>query len=111
MWNGLVNGDWSTCDFTQPPFQNGVATLTHDEVVFVQETAAEFVSGYETDDFYVTSQYNIVVKYEKAINQDTYEVIKQYIPEVNTLGINESGIIKPVEETPTEEQPTEETAV
>jgi hypothetical protein len=99
-WNAPVNGDWSTCDFTQPPFAGGIATLTHEEVLFVIETTAPIAVGHENDDFYVTSQYNIAVNYEKGINQDTYVCIKGYDPNVNTLGTDANGIIQPISEEP-----------
>jgi hypothetical protein len=99
-WNGPVNNDWSTCDFTKPPFSGGIAVLTHEEVLFVQETAQPFVEGHENDDFYVTSQYNIAVNYEKGINQDTYACIKGYDPSINLLGIDANGIVQPISEEP-----------
>lgn len=101
-WNGPIDGDWSKCDFTKGPFAGGVMELTHDEVLFVQETAAPIAVGHEQDDFYIISQYNIAVNYEKAVNGDTWAVIKQYDPAVNTMGINENGVVMPEETQPEE---------
>ena len=98
MWNGPVNGSYAECDFTQPPWVAGCATLTHEEVVFVKETIAPFVEERPYDDFYAVSSYNNATAYEKAINGETYAVIKQYDVEINTLGIDGAGIILPVEE-------------
>jgi hypothetical protein len=109
-WNGPAGGtDWSTCDFTKPPWVNGVAELTHDEVLFVIENIAPFEEQYGGDTNTVIGKYNELTSYEKAINGDTYAVIKQYDPTVNTQGIDSNGIIpEPVIEQPTEEAPPQE---
>lgn len=108
MWNGPKDGtDWSTVDFTKAPWVAGIAALTHEEVLFVKEECAKIAVGHETDDFYIQSRYNELTKYEKAINGETYFCIKGYNPEVNTLGIDATGIIQPpVEEVtaPVEEE-------
>jgi hypothetical protein len=103
-WNGPIGGtDWSNVDFNKAPWQSGVMTLSHDEVLFVKENIAPFEEQYGTDVNTIVSKYNNLTAYEKAINGDTYAVIKSYDPTVNTLGINENGIVQP-------EQPvTEET--
>ena len=113
MWNGPIGGtDYSKCDFNKGPWVGGCMELTHEEVLFVWETTEQFRVQKPWDDFYIVSQYNIFVKYEKAVNGDTYNVIKTYDPEVNLLGINEFGIIKPDEApiseeiNPTVEEPT-----
>jgi hypothetical protein len=103
MWNGPLKGDWSKVDFSKPPWANGIAELTHEEVLFVIETCKQFTG----DDFNIQSRYNESTNYEKAINGDTYAIIKQYDPLVHTLGIDANGIIKPVEEVPPGEEVTE----
>lgn len=105
-WNGPVNGDYSNCDFNKPPWVGGCAVLTHEEVVFVWETTEQFRVQKPWDDSYIVSEYNKFVNWEKAINGDTYNVIKTYDFEVNTLGIDENGVVQPAE--PVEETPTEE---
>jgi hypothetical protein len=115
-WNGPVNGDWSKCDFTKAPFQAGVMVLTHEEVLFVIENIKPFEDQYGSDVNSIVGAYNGLTSYEKAINGDTYSVIKGYNPEINTQGINAGGIIPepvveevPVEpEAPVEEEPTVE---
>jgi len=105
-WNGPIGGtDYSNVDFSKPPWVNGIAELTHDEVVWVIETIAPLEEQYLPDENTLISKFNNLTKYEKAINGDTYHCIKGYDPQVNTLGINASGIIQPVEEsvTPVEE--------
>jgi hypothetical protein len=104
-WNGPVNGDWSHVDFTKPPWVSGIAELTHDEVVFAKDQFAIIAVGHEEDDCYIQSTFNQSTNYEKAVNGETYFCIKQYDPEVNTLGINASGIVVPVQ--PEEPTPTE----
>jgi hypothetical protein len=110
-WNCPVNGDWSTVDFSKPPWVAGIAVLTHEQVLFVQEKCEIVKAAYvpkmgeptEPSDEYVQAQYNELVKYEQAVNGQTFAVIKSYDPEVNTLGIDENGIVQP-------EQPTGEGA-
>jgi hypothetical protein len=103
-WNGSVNGDWSNVDFSKPPWVAGIAELTHDEVVFVQDTIENDVrptyqpqigDPTEPSDFWLQSQYNIYTQWEKPINGDTYFCIKGYDRSVNTNGINANGIIQP----------------
>jgi hypothetical protein len=109
-WNGPIGGtDYSNCDFTKAPWQSGCMTLTHDEVLFVIENIAPFEEEYGSDTNTIVSKYNNLTGYEKAINGDTYAVIKQYDPTVNTQGIDSNGIIpEPVIEQPTEEAPPQE---
>lgn len=117
-WNGW--GEGLNPDYTKAPWTAGVMTLTHEEVLHVlTETqiiidAFVAVNGYEPPaNEYVVPEYN-KSDWTKCINGDTYAVIKQYDPEIHTLGINEFGIVQPepVEEPPTKEptveEPTEE---
>lgn len=114
MWNGPINGDWSNVDFAKAPWLTGaIMTLDHEEVLHVQTECAKIIDEFKaSNDFttpvdeYVVPRYN-ESDWEKCINGDTYAVIKQYDPEVNTLGINENGIIMP-EETPVEEEAAKE---
>lgn len=100
MWNGPKNGtDWSTVDFTKPGWVNGVMELTHEEVVHVLTETQRIIDEFNPDnefsnpsDEYVVPEYN-KSDWEKCINGDTYNIIKQYDPEVNTQGIDANGII------------------
>jgi hypothetical protein len=103
-WNGPINGDYSKCNFAQPPWTGGVATLTHEECIFALETIENEVrpqyqpqmwEPQEPSDFWLQSEYNKFVLWEKGINGDTYAVLKGYNPEIHSLGINESGIVQP----------------
>jgi hypothetical protein len=115
---------FNSTDFTVAPWNSGIMTLTHEEVVEVMGHCQTII-----DDFKVSNQYEepaseyVVPKYneidwKKSINGDTYAVLFDryvgtpiYDPNTNTQGINESGIVsEPVEEQPPteEEQPTEE---
>jgi hypothetical protein len=114
-WNGPINGtDYSVCDFTKAPWTGGVMILTHEECVFVLETVENEVrpqyqpqmwEPQEPSDFWLQSEYNKIVLWEKGINGDTYAVIKGYDPEIHSLGINENGIVQEIVEV---EPPTEE---
>jgi hypothetical protein len=105
---------FNATDSTQPPFTQGIMTLTHDECVMVKEKCQVIIDNFVPDIYNPTpsehdivSTYNIECNFEEAINGDTYSVLTGYDIEYNTLGINENGIIpEPVEETP--EEPTEE---
>lgn len=116
MWNGPVNGDYSNCDWSKAPWYPVCADLTHEEVMFVIEALPPIEAKYLPDTNMVIAKYNELTGYEKAINGQTYPVIKQYDPAENLLGIDINGIIKP-EPTPTteetnptvEENPTVET--
>jgi hypothetical protein len=110
-WNCPVNGDYSGCDWTKAPWAPVIAVLTHEQVLFVQEKCEIVKVAYvpkigepaEPSDEYVQAEYNKLVNFEQAVNGQTFAVIKSYDPNVNTLGINENGIVQP-------EQPvTEET--
>jgi hypothetical protein len=103
-WNAPVNGDWTTVDATRAPWANGIMTIAHEDVLLVkretERIASEYVQVNPWDDPYATgayiqSTYNNFTKWEKAINGDTFNVIKTYDPEIHTLGINENGIILP----------------
>jgi hypothetical protein len=119
-FNGPIDGKWDNVDYQQAPWAAGVATLTHDECVHVLAGFEEVTENYDPSknyyepisDFYIQSEYN-KLDWQYAINGETYEVVKNYDPEVNTLGIDPNGIIpeEVVEEEPeepTEEDPTEE---
>jgi hypothetical protein len=115
-YNSAVNGDWSKADYTKPPWVSGVANLTHDEVVYTKTTCEQIIADYQAanngqtppDNEYVVPTYN-KMDWEKCVNGDTYAVIKQYDPNVNTQGIDSNGIIpEPVIEQPTEEAPPQE---
>jgi len=116
-WNCPVNGDWDTIDKMLPPWANGIATLTHEEVVFVKTETERIIAEYvppspwepaTPTDAYVQSEYNNFTNWEKAINGATLTCIKSYDPLVHTLGINENGIILP--EVPTDETSDEPTS-
>jgi hypothetical protein len=110
---------FNATDSTQPPFTQGIMTLTHDECVMVKEKCQVIIENFVPDIYNpapsehdVVSTYNIECNFEEAINGDTYSVLTAYDTEYNTQGINENGIIpEPVEETPEEEQTEEETPV
>ena len=118
-WNGPVQGDYTGVDFTKGPWAGGIMTLSHDECIHVLDACKPIIEDYDPknnmgqpiSDMYVQSRYN-ELDWQYAINGDTYAVIKGYNPEVNELGINESGIIQPepeqLPEEPTEEPPAEE---
>lgn len=107
------NENW---DVTQPPFVGGIATLTHEECLYVKGHCDEIIANYKpayywdnptpTDD-QVISAYNTIDGWRKAINGDTYNCLKGYDPTIHTLGINESGIVQPAEEPVKEETPVE----
>lgn len=104
-------------DTTLPPWngQDVCMTLNHEEVLHVitetQRVISEYVPQYgepETpSDTYVVPEYN-KLDWTKAINGATYNVIKGYNPEVNTLGIDANGIIIP-DEAPIDEEIVEPT--
>jgi hypothetical protein len=107
-------------DVKLPPWngQDVCMTLNHEEVLHVITETQRIVSEYvpqngepETPaDTYVVPEYN-KLDWTKAINGATYNVIKGYDPEINLLGIDSTGIIKPVVEEPVEEPVTEEPPV
>jgi hypothetical protein len=102
-------------DYTQPPFTNGIMTLTNDECVKVKDKCQEIKEAYKATSYdpepstqYVVSSYNESNNYKEGINGDTYHVIEKYNPEVNTQGISPDapeGIVPEPEEAP--EEPTE----
>jgi hypothetical protein len=101
-FNGPINGDYSTCDFTKAPWTAGIMTLTHDECVFVSNTIDNEIrptyvpqpgEPEEPSDFWLQSEYNKFVQWEKGINGDTYDVLINYKNSKYTKGINENGII------------------
>lgn len=104
MWNGPINGDWSTVKFDEAPWNNEICTLTHEEVVSVIDALPPLEAEYLPSTDMVISKFNALTSWEKCINGITYNCIKGYNPEVNTLGLDASGIVVPV----VEEQPTEE---
>jgi hypothetical protein len=93
-------------------------TLTHEECIFVLEQCQVIIDNYDpADNFYqpITNDYVQVeynrIDWTKGINGDTYAVLVGYDPEVNTLGINEHGIVpEEVIEPPIEETSIEEAA-
>jgi hypothetical protein len=92
-WNGPVDGDWSVVDFNQAPWNNGICVLTHDEVIFVIEALPEIEAEYLPNTDMVISKFNALTAWEKCINGVTYAVIKGYNADLNSQGINESGIV------------------
>jgi hypothetical protein len=93
---------FNSTDFTKAPWAAGVMTLTHEECVHVLTECQVIRDNYDpatnnyqpiTDD-YVQVEYNRI-DWTKGINGDTYAVLVGYDLEVNTLGINEYGIIYP----------------
>lgn len=103
-WNGPIKGDWSKVNYDAAPWNNEVCALTHEEVLYVIGALPEIEAEFLPDTNMVISKFNALTAWEKCINGVTYAVIKAYDPEVNTLGINENGIItEVVEETPLEE--------
>lgn len=87
-------------DFTKAPWASGVMTLTHDECVHVLTACEKIKEDYpveSADTFYVISQYNMI-DWKKGINGDTYAVLQGYDMEVNTMGINEQGVILEAQE-------------
>jgi hypothetical protein len=104
-------------NYTQPPFTNGIMTLTNDECVKVKNKCQEIKDAYVYDSnypsptmLYVVSTYNESNNYQEAINGDTYEVLERYNPEVNTQGISpeySDGIVPEPEPEPTPEEPEE----
>lgn len=115
-WNGPTGGtDWSTCDFSKPAWVAGVMTLSHEEVLHVQEVSGQIIADYQAanngatppDMEYVLPEYN-KKDWEKCVNGDTYAVIKGYDPSINLWGINANGIVPDPNAVP-EEPPMEET--
>jgi hypothetical protein len=114
---------FNSTDFTKAPWAAGIMTLTHEECVSILDQCQVIRDNYKPEDhyyepisdFYVQSEYN-KIDWTKGINGDTYSVLLGYDPELNTLGINEHGIVypeviePPIEETPIEEAPTENPA-
>jgi hypothetical protein len=109
MWNGPINGNYSNCIWTLPPWTSGVAELTNEEVLFVIETCKP-LEEQSSDLLYVVGKYNESTNYKKAINGDTYAVIKGYDPEIHSLGIDANGIVIPNDPPTSDEvsQPVEE---
>jgi hypothetical protein len=106
-----------TWNVTQPPFTNGIMTLTHDECMYVKTNCDEIITNYKPANYWdnqtptddqVISEYNGIDGWRKAINGDTYNCLKQYDPAIHTLGLDSSGIVQPAEEPVEEETPIEE---
>ena len=101
---------FNSTDFQKAPWAAGIMTLTHDECIYVLEKCQVIRDNYNPannnyepiSDSYVQVEYNRL-DWTKGINGDTYAVLVGYNPEVNTLGINENGIVFP-EATPIEEE-------
>jgi hypothetical protein len=109
---------FNSTDFTKAPWAAGIMTLTHEECVSVLDQCQVIRDNYKPEennyepisDFYVQGQYNLI-DWTKGINGETYAKLVEYDPEVNTLGINETGIVYPeVVEEETPEAPIEEAA-
>jgi len=113
---------FNSTDFQKAPWAAGIMTLTHEECVSILEQCQVIRDNYNPannnyepiSDSYVQAEYN-KIDWTKGINGDTYAELVQYDPEVNTLGIDEFGIVYPeVIEPPIEEEtpeaPIEETA-
>lgn len=106
-WNGPIDGNWNTVDFSAAPWNDGIMTLTHEEVLYVQTQCNAIVEAYMAanngatppDNEYVIPRYN-EQDWHYCVNGKTYAVLKSYDPTINSLGINENGIV-------TEEQPIE----
>ena len=111
-WNGPINGDWSNVDWNAGPWANKVCVLTHEECVYVITECNKIIADYQPSydhgnpyptDAYILDKYDNLDNWEKPIQGMTYDILKQYDPEINTLGINENGIIYPeVPEVPEE---------
>ena len=112
---------FNSTDFTKAPWVSGLMTLTHEEVIHVQDECQKIIDSYNPaennydliNDFYVQSEYN-KVDWTKGINGETYSAIKGYDRTINTLGIDERGIVTEemlnndqTEEIPNEDIPTE----
>jgi hypothetical protein len=102
-WNGW--GEGLNPDYTKAPWTSGVMTLTHEEVLHVLDVTGQIIADYQAanngatpdDNTYVVPEYN-KSDWTKCVNGDTYAVIKSYDPAINTLGIDENGIVQPVTE-------------
>lgn len=111
---------FNTSDFNAPPFVGGIVPLTHGECVMVKEKLDAIIAGFVPDRFFEeeNAMYTVPIyndaNQQELINGDTYEVLKKYSPEVNTQGIDGTGIIpEPVTEEENEvpnEEPNEEAA-
>jgi hypothetical protein len=115
-WNGPIEGDYTNVDFGKAPWTQEVMALSHDECMHVKDKFEEIITTYDPNDNWgspITDSY-IYIAYNNsdwtyAINTATQSVINAYNPEINTLGINESGIIQPEPEPePEPEEPIEE---
>jgi hypothetical protein len=101
-------------DPTQPPFNNDVMTLTHDECIKVKDALKVVKEAYEPSyDYPEISQTYIINTYNRAnlyepINGSTYSQLEMYDPEYNTQGIDHNGIVpEPVVEPDPEPTPEE----
>lgn len=106
-WNGW--GEGIETDWNAAPWTNEVMTLTHEEVLHVLTETQRIIDEFKVSsnfgaptDEYVVPKYN-ESDWTKCINGLTYNVIKEYNPEVNTLGIESTGIVIP-NETPIDEE-------
>ena len=89
-------------DYSKPPYQAGIMTLTHDECIYVKTECKKIEDAYtpvepwdnpEPSTTYIISHYNLIDDQEKSINGDTYDCLVGYDVEINQNGINENGII------------------
>jgi hypothetical protein len=105
---------FNSTDFYKAPWAAGIMTLTHEECIYVLEKCQVIIDNYDPannmyqpiSNDYVQVEYNRL-DWTKGINGDTYGVLVGYDPEVNTLGINENGIVYPEVIEPPIEEPTE----
>ena len=106
---------FNSTDFTKAPWAAGIMTLTHEECLHVLAAQQTIRDNYDPadnyndpiSDSYVQAEYN-KIDWKKGVNGETFAVLMSYDPEVNTLGINEQGIVKPEEPEPPAEEPTNE---
>jgi hypothetical protein len=94
-FNGPIDGDYSSVDFTEGPWKDDhVMTLTHEEVLQVQAGITEVIENYRPENNYgdpiseliIHSRYN-ELDWQYAVNWSTFNAVRAYDPEVNTEGI------------------------
>lgn len=90
---------FNSTDYSKAPWAPGCMVLSHDECLFVIgkcEEIKELHPDRDFDDDYIVGEYNLL-DWKKAINGDTYNVLKSYGESL--LGINENGVIVEGQET------------
>lgn len=106
---------FNSTDFKKAPWAAGVMTLTHEECLHVLEGQQTIRDNYDPadnydepiSDMYVQSEYN-KIDWKKGVNGETFAVLMGYDPEVNTLGINETGIVQEEQPEQPGDEPTDE---